>query len=954
MIPNKRMNTPELDDARRRRNALWISAITTVTMVVITIFVLAIIRQEKTNDWTVPFLTGLLAVAALFSLWLSYRGQASSGITLILGGMLTMTIMLPYLAPGQVLAPALASIIMTITIASATLPNPWPLRVGILSATLAIIIIVVDQFLPSGFGIQSSSTGNIQVSAGLVIVYAIIVLRRYGSYNLRTKILVAFVFVAFIPLAILGTYNTFASRQFITQQGQANLSDLAQNASDKADTYIQTQLDAIRVEAQQPSIIAYMELPSFERRGSVEESNALRTLNTYVRKDPVFIYSYALLDVSGRNILDTVESQIEREEKGAGYFQTPFSTGLPFVSTALFTTGDKATVYISAPVRNLSGDIIGILRGEYNMAAFQNLMRSLLLSQADQSQQLILVDNETFVRVAYTGQRDLLYKSLYNYGPVDMAVLQSAGRLPPGTVDDAIAVSDEIVDGIQHLGDNPFFYVTTSASSGRDMGTAVPLRTVKWTAVALQSENILYAPAREQSRAVVLISIGLVLLAVIAALIAAQFISAPVLSLTSIANKLATGDLTARATSNTQDEIGELAHTFNHMSEQLSQTLGGLESRVAERTIELEAARRQSESRAHDLEIISDVARVISGEQKLENLLPLITNLVSENFNHYHSGIFLLDTNNQFAILQAANSEGGRRMLARGHRLEVGHTSIVGYVAQSGQPRIALDVGADAVFFNNPDLPATRSEIALPLNARSQTIGVLDVQSVQPGAFTNDDLNTLSILADQIAIAIDNARLFGQSENALAEVQSVYRQYISQEWHGFSRRNQGLGYHQSVSGGNPILVEEYTPAMRAALEKGEVVTLPPAKDNETSILAIPVKLRGQPIGFINIQTARKSREWSADEVSLVQAVGDRLALSLENARLFEESTRRAELERMSAEISGRIGSSMNLESILQITAQELSQALGGGTEVLVQIQPGTMNTHSENPPAIGK
>jgi GAF domain-containing protein len=126
------------------------------------------------------------------------------------------------------------------------------------------------------------------------------------------------------------------------------------------------------------------------------------------------------------------------------------------------------------------------------------------------------------------------------------------------------------------------------------------------------------------------------------------------------------------------------------------------------------------------------------------------------------------------------------------------------------------------------------------------------------------------------------------------------------------------------------------PAARAALESGEVVVIP--SEDGTS-LAMPVKLRGQVIGFINAQTVRREHEWSADEISLVQAVSDRLALSLENARLFEESTRRADLERISAEIAGRIGSSIQLESILQITAQELSRALGGGTEVLVQVQP---------------
>jgi GAF domain-containing protein len=150
----------------------------------------------------------------------------------------------------------------------------------------------------------------------------------------------------------------------------------------------------------------------------------------------------------------------------------------------------------------------------------------------------------------------------------------------------------------------------------------------------------------------------------------------------------------------------------------------------------------------------------------------------------------------QFAVLQVANSEGGQRMLERGHKLEVGQTGIVGNVAQSGKTRIVLDVGSDAVYFDNPDLPDTRSEMALPLNLRGQTIGVLDVQSLKPGAFNESDANTLGILADHVAVTIDNARLFEQSRLALSELQSLYRQYQTQEWDAFMKQETRIGYHQ--------------------------------------------------------------------------------------------------------------------------------------------------------------
>ncbi len=226
-----------------------------------------------------------------------------------------------------------------------------------------------------------------------------------------------------------------------------------------------------------------------------------------------------------------------------------------------------------------------------------------------------------------------------------------------------------------------------------------------------------------QTRTIILIALLLLGIVTLAALRASQIIAQPVIKLASVAQDITAGNLHARAQITSQDEIGELALSFNQMTSQLQDTLGGLERRIAERTADVELARLLSERRAQDLQAISEVSRTISTEQRLEILLPLVTRLVSEQFDFYHVGIFFVDATKQFAVLQAANSEGGKRMLDRGHRLEVGLTGIVGTVAENGKPRIALDVGSDATYFDNPDLPQTRSEMALPLNFRGETIG---------------------------------------------------------------------------------------------------------------------------------------------------------------------------------------------------------------------------------------
>jgi GAF domain-containing protein len=262
---------------------------------------------------------------------------------------------------------------------------------------------------------------------------------------------------------------------------------------------------------------------------------------------------------------------------------------------------------------------------------------------------------------------------------------------------------------------------------------------------------------------------------------------------------------------------------------------------------------------------------------------------------------------------------------------------MVGNVAYSGKPRIALDVGADAVLFNNPDLPDTRSEMALPLTARGQIIGVLDVQSTKPGAFTDDDVNTLGVLADQIAIAIQNARLFGQTQQAREEAEILYSQYTKTDWESFAKQETKIGYQQTMVGGKSLEKPVDTEDIRAAIQKGSVVIVD-GKDNKTQpSIAIPVKLRGQTIGVLNVKAPTQSRKWNQDEVNLVQAISDRLALALDNARLLQESQRSAAKEAKIGEVTAKIGASINLKSVLQTAVEELGRAMPG-SEVMIRFE----------------
>lgn len=367
-----------------------------------------------------------------------------------------------------------------------------------------------------------------------------------------------------------------------------------------------------------------------------------------------------------------------------------------------------------------------------------------------------------------------------------------------------------------------------------------------------------------------------------------------------------------------------------------------LEQRVLERTTELEEANRRNEQRAQQFKAITLVGNAISSIRTLEDLLPKITDLISKQFGYYHVGIFLNDANNTSAVLSAANSEGGKQMILRGHQLKIGEQGIVGYAISAGQPRIALDVGKDAVYFGNPELPDTRSEMALPLKIGETVVGALDVQSNEASAFGEDDTSALSLLADQVNMAIENARLFDQSRKSLAESEALYRQYLRQAWNRLPKEQNLAGFRYNARGSFPIETMRQVDTAHAREEGIEEFKGPR--------ISVPLAIRGETIGTLSVQIPDE-KNISEDQMDLVNAVAERVALSAENARLFEETTRRAERERLVSDITVKIRSTNDPDAMVKIALEELKQALGATKVQLVphNLQKSDMKQQLENP-----
>jgi GAF domain-containing protein len=316
------------------------------------------------------------------------------------------------------------------------------------------------------------------------------------------------------------------------------------------------------------------------------------------------------------------------------------------------------------------------------------------------------------------------------------------------------------------------------------------------------------------------------------------------------------------------------------------------------------------------------VAREAAALQDVNLLLTRTVDLISDRFGFYHTGIFLVDDQMEYAILQAASSEGGKRMLARGHRLEVGRQGIVGAAASQNRPHIATDVGTDRSYFKNPDLPMTRSEAAIPLSGRGKVIGVLDIQSTEPSAFSQGDIEIFQTLADQIGLAIQNARSVAESQEALSRLEAATADNMRRVWRERTRGGSKRAYRYTSAGLGPLSPSAGKPS-------------PEPEDG--NLLNIPITLRGQRIGVIGLRRGGES-EWTESDRSLAIEIADQVGLALENARLLDDAQRRATQEQALSELTARLSRSLDPETLLQTAIRELHQ-LPNVSEVSVYVTP---------------
>lgn len=346
----------------------------------------------------------------------------------------------------------------------------------------------------------------------------------------------------------------------------------------------------------------------------------------------------------------------------------------------------------------------------------------------------------------------------------------------------------------------------------------------------------------------------------------------------------------------------------------LEESQAVLEQRVTERTSTLERRARQLQSAA-------EIAGAIASIRDLDSLLNEIAGMLSERFGYYHVGIYLLEDAGQTLALRASNSEAGKNLVQSGFRLSIDEQSMASAAARYRQSRVAADVQTDDHYQELEALSMTRSEITLPLISGDKLLGVLDLQDARVHAPSSDELATLRILANQAAIAIDNAQLLASERKSIESLQRAYGAVSREGWNKVIGAQPNLGYRADISGPAEPSTGGWSPEMTAA----KTGARPVLADART--LAVPIRIRDQVTGVVRLVKSPETGAWTDEEVALVETLSDRLSAALESARLYEETRRRAERERLTGEITARIRASNDPQAILQIAASELRNAL---------------------------
>jgi len=913
--------------------------------------------------------------------------QVMSGI-LFITAILLQAILISLVQRGQGLPNAIIALVLITGICLTMLPRRYAGRVFIIGLMVSIVSILPDAFAGLSRPTPGLGEGRWIFAFAMLAIFAIFFGRELLLLNLRAKIVIGIIGTGVISLSILVGFALYQTQQItssLSQRLDASVNQLAEEqltntASERANLANQAFQDItqevvslsqhwVSLDSQKAVLSqgAYWNAATsvaqldggkygnpatdissvFVPVGTQIDNTVITDLNTSAYLDfyvpeilkthPSLLAMYAINTrgivryYPNINLASLLPPDFDATQRPYFVISSPLYNPkhgprwtIPYVDA----TGGGLVVTVASPVYE-NNKFTGVVAADMKLGEITKQIGLLKIGKTGYA--FLIDDAGRILSMPQAGY------DMFGIRPEDMNSEEFFKQTILGSGTDQLqAVTKRMTSGGNGLltvdvhGIETYISFFPIKSNGYSIALVVPSSELQQEIISARNQTQQQLRAASQIAAILLIFLLAISIAISFGL--GRIIAAPIQRLTQVASQISAGELNIQATATTSDEIGTLANAFNTMTGRLRETLGNLEQMVEQRTAQLVSANERNERRAKQFESIAHIARTISSTRDLNDLLSQITSAINHEFGFYHVGIFLVDAAKQYAVLSAANSEGGKIMLERGHRLKVAETGLVGYVTGTGKPRIALDTGADAIFFDNPDLPQTRSELTLPLRVGEEIIGALDVQSVEPNAFSGEDINILSTLADQVSIAIQNAQQFEQTRQALSESQLLSQQFIQSGWQQFTKHKNLVGIRHT--GARASLLYKQNGDEKDHFEEPRLKTRA-----RGAALSLPIRLRGEVIGSVDIH-APDNRPWDQDELDIVTAIIERAAIAMENARLLAESQKRAAKERTIGEIASKISVQSDINELLKTAAQELGRTLPGA-EIAIQFNKDT-------------
>ncbi|MCG2785948.1 MAG: GAF domain-containing protein [Anaerolineae bacterium] len=822
-------NNGVTEEERQKQRGLWAAGIfTAVNAAFMLISIYAVIRQQgqfNIEDAILVPTTVILTISSLLGYFLIRQGRYKAGSELLFIVMMITPIMGTLLLSNIFWVAVAYSVIFSAVLYNWVLLKSSRLRARVALVLLALVLTGIELWNPGFRGVANETAAIAPFMIGLatVILLVSIVRQAWGTINLSiANRLTALVLVVTVPFLIaLTAAITIQAGSQIEAQALHNLQQNNQSLATNVSTWLEQHVRTTKEMSMLPDIT------------SMNAARQKATLKVIASAHPNLFLVHTT-NTNGINVARNDDADLIDYNDRAWFLGAKGGAPITFEALISRTIG-KPALNMSTPIYDRFGEIVGVAS---IVSELSEISKDVLDIEEGGGITYIVDANNRVVAHPDPTYTDGELRDLSAYPPV--------AALREGKIGQLIFTDENNVTWIAY-------------ADRLDNG---------WGIFAQQPQAELLAPVRQfQTTATILILIVSAIMSVLAWLTVRRSIQ-PIGALTTTVSAIAGGDLNRIAEVKSQDEIGVLASTFNLMTAQLREAFGTLEQRVADRT--------------RNLELAAEVGRTVSQVRALDIMLTDAAELIRKQFDLYYVQVYLTDPSQTNLVLQAGTGAVGAELIGRGHRLPLTTASINGRAAIEKKSMVIADTAASAAFKPNPLLPATRSEMAVPLLIGDRVVGVLDMQSEHAGSLSDDGLPAFEALAGQLAIAIQNATILAEVEKARAEVESQSRRLTRANWAEYMdaiHQPEELGFVFKKNMLAPLTHEE------------------PEQKEDAFVASIAVT--GEALGNLVVEIEGQSPIARVEE--LVNTVARQISQQVENLRLLET----AERYRFEAEESAR-------------------------------------------------